>query len=155
MSGDAHFAGLERMYVAAPINRFYRPTIRIEEGRATIEMEVEERHFHAAGAVHGSVSFKMLDDSAFFAANSLEREVLVLTSSFTTYFLRPVSSGGIRAEGRVVSRSRSRFLAEAVVTDADGREIARGSGVFVRSRLELEELPGYASGPSEDDAGEG
>ena len=72
------------MYLAAPINDFYEPRIEIHEAEAVIEAEVSRRFFHAAEAVHGSVYFKMLDDAAFFAASSLEREVFVLTTTFTT-----------------------------------------------------------------------
>ena len=97
IGGDPHFRGLERMYLAAPINAFYEPSIEVLEGEATIGIEVEDKLHHAAGAVHGSVYFKMLDDAAFFAANSVEREFFVLTASFTTYFTRPVSDGSIRA----------------------------------------------------------
>ena len=145
MSDDPHFSGLERMYLAAPVNDFYRPTIEISEGYALVEIDVSERFFHAAEAVHGSVYFKMLDDAAFFAAASLEREVFVLTTAFTTYLTRPVSAGLIRSEGRVVNRTKSQFIAEAVARDGDGREIARGSGLFVRSKLALKDQRGYVS----------
>ncbi len=140
---DPHFVALERMYLAAPINELYRPTIHVSEGEATVEIEVSEKLFHAADAVHGSVYFKMLDDAAFFAANSLEREVFVLTTTFTTYLTRPVSSGRLRSVGRVVHRTRSQFIAEAVVSDSDGHEIGRGSGVFVRGKVRLREARGY------------
>jgi len=145
MTRDAHFERLERMYLAAPINGIYRPRIQVSEGEATIEVDVSPDFFHAGGAVHGSVYFKVLDDAAFFAAASLEREAFVLTTSFTTYLTRPVSSGVIRAVGRVVNRNRSQFIAEAVAYDGEGREIGRGNGLFVRSKLPLAEQPGYAT----------
>lgn len=144
METDPHFIALQNMYLAAPINEFYRPVIEVSEAQATIEIDVTDKLFHAARAVHGSVYFKMLDDAAFFAANSLEREVFVLTTSFTTYLTRPVSAGRLRSVGRVVNRNKSQFIAEAVVHDSKGNEIGRGSGVFVRSRLPLAEAMGYA-----------
>ena len=104
MTKDQHFIALENMYLAAPISELYHPSIEISDSEATIEIEVSERFFHSAGGLHGSVYFKMLDDAAFFAANSLEREVFVLTTSFTTYLTRPVSSGTLRSVGRVVNR---------------------------------------------------
>ena len=70
MAKDSHFKKLEKMYLAAPINEFYCPLIKITDSEATIEIEVTEKLFHSADAVHGSVYFKMLDDAAFFAANS-------------------------------------------------------------------------------------
>ena len=144
MSKDPHFLALQNMYLAAPINAFYRPSIDVSKAEATIEIEVSPQLFHAARAVHGSVYFKMLDDAAFFAANSLERRVFVLTTSFTMYLTRPVSSGSLRSVGRVVNRNRSQFVAEAVVYDAQGNEVGRGSGIFVRSKMPLSEAQGYA-----------
>lgn len=151
MSKDPHFVALENMYRAAPINGFYRPAVDIRNAEATIEIEISEKMFHAAGAVHGSVYFKMLDDAAFFAANSLEREVFVLTTSFTTYLTRPVSSGSLRSEGRVVNRNRSQFVAEAVLYDSENRELGRGSGIFVRGKTPLSGVPGYGPAGGKED----
>ena len=144
MAKDPHFTALQNMYLAAPINAFFRPTIDVAEAMATIEIEVSDKLFHAARAVHGSVYFKMLDDAAFFAANSLEREVFVLTTSFTTYLTRPVSSGRLRSVGKVVNHNKSQLIAEAIVYDSAGNDIGRGSGVFMRSKILLRETPGYA-----------
>ena len=143
MTKDPHFTALENMYLAAPISDLYHPSIEISDSEATIKIEVSEQFFHSAGGLHGSVYFKLLDDAAFFAANSLERDVFVLTTSFTTYLTRPVSSGTLRSVGLVVNRNKSQFIAEAVVHDSDGNEIGRGSGVFVRSKLLLSEIRGY------------
>lgn len=140
-----HFRALEAMYQAAPINDFYKPTMRVEEGEATIEIDVKREFFHAAHAVHGSSYFKMLDDAAFFAANSLEPEVFVLTTSFTTYITRPISEGKMIAKGKVVNRNKSQFIAEAVVYDQEGNEIGRGNGIFVRSKMRLIDAMGYAA----------
>lgn len=145
MTKNTHFTALENMYLAAPINKIYQPSIEVETAKASIEIEVSEKLFHAAGAVHGSVYFKMLDDAAFFAVNSLEQEVFVLTTNFTTYLMRPISSGMIRSVGRVVHRTRSQFIAEAVAYDSEGDEISRGSGTFVRGKYPLKDALGYFS----------
>ena len=138
-----HYRRLERMYLGAPTNRYYEPEIEIEDGVARIRVAVEEKFFHAATAVHGSVYFKVLDDAAFFAVGSLVDDVLVLTASFNLYLTRPVSSGVIQASGRVVHRSRRLFVAEAVASDSEGRELARGSGTFMRSQIALASEMGY------------
>jgi uncharacterized protein (TIGR00369 family) len=131
------------MYAAAPVNKIYKPVMEVSKGEAVIEIELSEKFHHSAGGVHGSVYFKMLDDSAFFAANSLE-EFFVLTTSFTTYITRPVASGKMKAIGKVVNKNRSQFIAESVVYDSEGREIGRGNGIFVRGKLPLVEAAGYA-----------
>jgi len=132
------------MYLAAPINRIFEPTITISDGEAEISIELKDGYFHSAGAVHGSVYFKMLDDAAFFAANSLEMDVFLLTASFTTYLTRPVSTGIIKSVGRVVNKTRTQFIAESIAYDSEGRAIGRGNGLFVRSKIRLAGTPGYA-----------
>ena len=130
-------------HFTAPINNIYKPRIHVSEGQSEIEIELNKGYFHAANAVHGSVYFKMLDDAAFFAENSLEKEVFVLTTSFTIYLTRPVSSGIMRAIGKVVNSTKTQFIAESVGYDSEGNEIARGSGVFVRGKFKLTEALGY------------
>jgi uncharacterized protein (TIGR00369 family) len=143
MSHDNHYRSLENMYHAAPINEIYPPVIEVREGEATITVQMQKKYEHAAGGVHGSVYFKLLDDAAFFAANSLEHEVFVLTTSFTTYITRPLSGGHMRAEGKVVNKNRSQWIVEAVVYDDQDREIGRGNGIMVRSKVALQGIEAY------------
>ena len=131
------------MYLAAPANEYFRPEIRIDDGIAEVRLIVRPDFFHAASAVHGSVYFKLLDDATFFAASSLVDDVFVLTTSFNIYFLRPISAGVMTARGTIVSRSRRLIIGDGVVVDGDGREIARGSGTFMPSRVPLDERIGY------------
>ena len=143
MAGEEHFRKLERLYLAAPTNEYYRPEIRVSEGRAEVAVRVRPDFFHAAGAVHGSVYFKLLDDAAYFAVNSLVEDVLVLTAQFTLYLLRPVTGGEMRASGRVVSASRRLFVAESEIVDSRGKPVARGSGSFLRSEIPLSDTVLY------------
>ena len=145
MIDTTHFSALESMYAAAPVNQFYLPKMAVSEGYAEIEIHVGEQFHHSAGAVHGSVYFKMLDDAAFFAANSLESEFFVLTASFTTYMTRPVTTGRIKSIGQVVNQTRSQFIAESILYDNEDREVGRGNGIFVRGKLPLKEAKGYLS----------
>ncbi len=138
-----HYTKLERLYLSSPTNEYYRPKIHIEEGTAHIEIDVRSELFHAAHAVHGSHYFKCLDDAAFFAVSSMVRDVFVLTANFTIDLMRPIDEGRMIAEGRVVSRSRRLFWAEATLRDAQGRQLARGSGTFLPSRIELCPAVGY------------
>jgi uncharacterized protein (TIGR00369 family) len=140
---NEHCRRLERMYLAAPANEYFRPEIQIAEGTAEVRLTVRPDFFHAASAVHGSVYFKLLDDATFFAASSLVDDVFVLTASFTIYFLRPISAGVMTARGTIVSRSTRLLIGEGVLVDGDGKEIARGSGTFMPSRVVLDERVGY------------
>ncbi|HEX9944964.1 MAG TPA: PaaI family thioesterase [Thermoanaerobaculia bacterium] len=144
MSREEHRRRLERMYVGAPCNEYYAPRIAIGEGVCDVVIPVQEKFFHSGGAVHGSVYFKVMDDAAFFAANSLVEEVLVLTATFTVSFLRPISRGELRARGTVVHAADRLLFAESVVSDSEGKVIGRGNGGFVRSRIALTPEIGYA-----------
>ena len=143
MTQEQHYRQLENMYMAAPINQIYPPEIEIEKGQSTISVDMVEQYYHSAGAVHGSVYFKLLDDAAFFAANSLEPEFFVLTTSFNLYITRPISTGRMKAVGKVVNYNKSQFIVESIAYDERGKEIARGSGVFVRGKLPLVDAKGY------------
>lgn len=132
------------MYHSAPVNAYFRPALTIREGEAEVEIAVRPDFFHAAAAVHGSVYFKALDDATFFAVNSLVTDVFVLTVSFNLYLTRPISQGTMRARARVAHRSRQLFLAEGELFDGEGRQIARGSGSFMKSTIALSGEIGYA-----------
>ncbi len=141
---EAHFRALEGLYAAAPINRLFDSSLEIAEpGVARIRFAVDERYYHAGGAAHGTSYFKMLDDAAFYAANSLVTDRFLLTTGFNLLFTRPLTAGPVAAEGRWVSGKRRVFIAEAKLVDADGEEVARGTGTFMRSRIALAGLPGY------------
>jgi len=140
---DVHHRKLEAMYLRAPINRFYQPTIAIASGQASVEIDVREEFFHAAKAVHGSVLFKMLDDACFFAVASLVPDVFVVTASFTTYMTRPVTDGRLVSKGRVVHAGKGTLIAEAVLSLVGGKEVARGSGSFQKTAIALDESLGY------------
>lgn len=144
--GEAsHFRALESLYAAAPINRLFDSSLEIAEpGYARIRFTIDERYFHAGGAAHGTSYFKMLDDAAFYACNSLVTDRFLLTTQFNLLFTRPLGEGPVTAEGRWISGRRRVFVADARLIDEEGEEVARGTGTFMRSRIALASLPGYA-----------
>ena len=142
-----HFAALEALYASAPVNALFPSSLTITgEGRARIAFTVDERVHHAAQAAHGTIYFKMLDDAAFYAANSLVTDRFLLTTAFNLHFTKPIRRGPVVAEGRWVSGRRRVFVAEAHLIDGEGDEIGRGTGTFMRSRIALSSLPGYRAG---------
>jgi len=141
-----HWRALEGLYASAPINALFRSQLEITgEGRARITFDVNRDLFHAAGAAHGTVFFKMLDDAAFYAANTMITDRFLLTSAFNLHLTKPMRAGRVVAEGRWISGRRRVLVAESRLIDRDGEEIARGTGTFVRSRIALSSLSGYAN----------
>jgi uncharacterized protein (TIGR00369 family) len=140
----AHYRALESLYAAAPINRLFESRLEIvESGMSRIHFEIGEQHYHAAGAAHGTSYFKMLDDAAFYACNSLVTDRFLLTTAFNLLFTRPLKAGPVIAEGKWVSGQRRVFVGEARLIDEHGEEAARGTGTFMRSSIPLAGLPGY------------
>ncbi|HWK35993.1 PaaI family thioesterase [Sphingomonas sp.] len=141
---EAHFRALESLYDAAPVNRLFDSRLEITgAGQARISFTVSGDFYHAAGALHGTAYFKMLDDAAFYAANSLVSDRFLLTTAFNLLFTRPLREGPVIAEGRWVSGHRRVMVAEARLVDASGEEAARGTGTFMKSHIPLAGLPGY------------
>lgn len=142
---ELHHRALERLYASAPINQKFASRLEIPgAGISRLTFTVSEDDFHAAGAAHGTIYFKMLDDAAFYAANTLATDRFLLTTSFNLHFTKPVRSGEVVAEGKWVSGRRRVFVAESRLVDAEGDEIGRGTGTFMRSRIPLSSLPGYS-----------
>jgi uncharacterized protein (TIGR00369 family) len=136
-SDAEHFRKLERMYAAAPINRWFAPALSVSSGRAEVRIPLRQEFHHAAGATHGAVYFKALDDATFFAANSLVTDVFVLTASFELELLRPVVAGELRAVAQVTERGERRIVVEGELFDGEGALVARGKGRFARSKIPL------------------
>jgi acyl-coenzyme A thioesterase PaaI-like protein len=144
---QAHFRALEQLYRSAPVNDLFESVLEIPEpGLARIRFEVPPSAFHAAGAAHGTLYFKMMDDAAFYACNSLVSDRFLLTTAFNLVFTRPLKSGPVLAEGRWISGRRRVFVGEARLIMADGEEAARGTGTFMRSHIALSGLEGYRPG---------
>ena len=140
----AHYRSLESLYRSAPVNHLFQSRLEIVgPGHARIRFAVEESSFHAAGAAHGTLYFKMLDDVAFYAANSLISDRFLLTTAFNLHFTKPMRGGEAVAEGRWISGRRRVLVAEGRILDSEGEECARGTGTFLRSHIPLSGLAGY------------
>ena len=133
------------MYLNANLNQqiYDTTTCHIYHEGSEIGLTISDKYFHALGSIHGSVYFKLLDDAAFFAVNSIVKDVFVLTTSFNINLIRPVNSGSLRAIGKVKFKSKNLYVAESTLIDDKGREIAFGTGNFAKSKIVLSEDIGY------------
>lgn len=139
-----HYRKLERMYHAAPCNDGIDPALNVRsEGAAELRIGVDESNHHAAGGVHGSYYFKALDDATFFAANSLVEDVFLLTTDFHLQLTRPVSTGELVATAEVVNDHPKHLIADGVLHDGEGNQLARGTGTFAKSDVALSPDVGY------------
>ena len=140
-----HYNRLQKMYLNANINTkiFNTTTAKISKAKAEIGLTISEKHFHALGAIHGSVYFKLLDDAAYFAVSSIVEDFFVLTTSFNLNIVKPVNKGKLTAIGKVRFKSRSLYTAESTLYNDKGEEIAFGTGNFSKSKVPLSKEIGY------------
>jgi uncharacterized protein (TIGR00369 family) len=141
---EAHFRRLARLYASAPITKWFGASVEVADGHAIVTIPIRTEFLHAAAAVHGSVYFRALDDSAFFAANSRVTDVIVLTVSFTVQFIAPVSQGVLIATGSIVHETGRLLFAESQLRDDSGRLLATGTGTFTRTGIPLDASVGYS-----------
>ena len=133
------------MYLQSNITReiYETTTITIGSKTSEIRLNIQEKYFHALGAIHGSLYFKLLDDAAFFAVNSVVTDKFVLTSNFNINLLRPASEGTLTAKGELEFQSRNLFIASARLYNEAGKEIGFGTGHFMKSQIDLTPEIGY------------
>lgn len=146
--GLQHFRNLEKMYESAKINQLVFSGSRLEvcEHIARITFPVFPQFHHAMDAMHGCVYFKMLDDACYFSAASSEFEFFLLTKSFTIHFLRPHNEGIVLAEGRFLGEKNGVLESEGTLWNESGKIVAKGSGVFARSKSKLQGVSAYSNG---------
>ena len=139
-----HFERLLKMYKLAPIHEFYEGIhMELEQKKATITLPIDRRYFHAAMSAHGSVYFKLLDDSAYFACQTEVTDFFIVTTSFNIQLLRPITRGTIKAIGEVDFVSKQMMTATSKLFDEKGRLVGTGQGQFLKSALPISEVDGY------------
>jgi len=139
---DQYFEFLIDLYQSARINNaFFKGSgMELSPGKCKIRLEVRPEHHHGMDAIHGAVYFKLLDDAAYFAAQTVEKTFYIVTTGFNIHLLRPVSEGLLLAEGSVRLASPHLLMADAVLYNAQGKEVAYGTGHFAMSKLKLPNL---------------
>ena len=136
-SHEQHYRKLENLYHHAPVNTAIPCRITVGEGRAEVVLTAGEEFWHSAKALHGSLYFKGLDDAAYFAANSIERECLVLTAQFQIEFLGMVTCDTLRSVGTFERRDGRKIWASSEQFDPEGNLVAKGSGLFIVGKFPL------------------
>jgi uncharacterized protein (TIGR00369 family) len=92
--------------------------IAIEPGRATFELDADERHHNPMGTLHGGILCDIADSAMGLAYGSTLGEGESFTTlQLTINFLRPIRSARLTAEGTIVQQGRSAGMTECSVTD--------------------------------------
>jgi uncharacterized protein (TIGR00369 family) len=100
---------------------------RLGEGEAKLSMDVAKRFYNPMGTLHGGIMTDLADACMGLATiSTLNAGERFTTLELKMNFLRPVYQGKIVCEAKVLHRGRTIALAEAVVRNSEGKEVARG-----------------------------
>lgn len=143
---DLHFRNLEQMFAAASINQELITWAKLEVSseQAVLVLKMRDEYYHAAMSLHGAIYFKLLDDSAYFAAASAEPTYFLYTKSYQINFRRPVTGGVLTATGRLLKKADKEWIATSEIRNEQNQLVAAGEGIFVKSKLLLTDLVGYS-----------
>ena len=139
---NTHYKKLEKIYLNANLNKeiYSNTEILISKNYSEIKMPIKKDYFHALEAIHGSVYFKMLDDAAFFAAQSVVEDYMLLTASFNITFKMPVKNGYIKTTGTLCSITKKEFTAESKMYNSKNELVAFGNGIFKKSKISIDSI---------------
>ena len=116
--------------------------VELEIGRSLLEIDLKEKHLQPFGAVHGGVFSSIIDAATWWAAFSeLDEEMGMTTVDLKLNNLAPAVTGKMIARGRRIKLGRTLGLADAEVTNHEGKLIAHGtSTLMLIPELGLEHL---------------
>lgn len=101
-------------------------------GEAHLELDLAEKHLQPFGQVHGGVCASLVDAAAFWALyTQAPGEAGLTTVEMKLNYLAPCQAGRLSGHGRSIRLGRSLGLAEASLTDQDGRLVAHGTATLM------------------------
>jgi uncharacterized protein (TIGR00369 family) len=99
-------------------------------GQAIASFDAGPQHANPMGTLHGGVLCDVADMAMGMAfASTLAPDESFTTMSLTINFFRPVWRAHLRAEARVVNRSRNTGYLECEITDQDDKRIAKAASI--------------------------
>ena len=108
----------------------------VDEGTATLSLEIEKHHTNGHGVCHGGVIFALADSAFAFACNSRNQATVAQHNSITYIAPGPLGER-LTATAREVSLTGRSGIYDVSVTTQDGTLIAafRGGSRTIRGTL--------------------
>jgi uncharacterized protein (TIGR00369 family) len=120
--------------------------VEVAPGSSTARLAYRPDLAQPAGIMHGGVIATLIDTGIAHALLMTDRFLelreergALVSVDLRVKFLRPVSEGTVECNARVVRLGRTVIHAEAVVTDAQGKDVALGDATYMAvpgSRIE-------------------
>lgn len=122
LAGDVELAPITELLGVRPVS--------LEEGRAQVSLEADERLHNAMGTLHGGVLCDVADVAMGVAmATVLDDDETFATLQTSIGYLRAVRNGRLVATARVVQRGRTTGHLECEIHDGEENLVARVTSV--------------------------
>ena len=104
---------------------------RWEPGYVLKEWPLDREMLNPAGVLFGGYYGALADQMLSFAAMSvLEDDEALRTTDMQLWYFRPISTGPVKVESRIVNRGRTLIHGEVTFTPPDGKLAARATGAM-------------------------
>lgn len=109
--------------------------VNFEEGNVMVKISIGEYLKNTHGTLHGGVIASILDFIQCMQIRSVI-DCRCLTLNLHTHYFASVSEGYVYASATILSNGYKTAFAEGVLTDEQGKLIAKGTGTFKLVRAE-------------------
>lgn len=97
-------------------------------GYSLVEVDLENRHLNPFGGIHGGVYSSLIDTAAYWAVYcEVDENVGLISLDLKVDNLSPINEGRLIVEGKRIKIGRSVCLAEALITNGEGKQLAHGT----------------------------
>ena len=129
----AYIAALQESVRTAPYPTLIGMTLAdIGFDHCRIELLLAERHMQPFGIVHGGVLATLIDTATFWAGFlRLPEDAGMVNVDLKLNYLKAVSQGALRVQGKCLRAGRVISYTEASVFDAAGELVAHGTSTLM------------------------
>ncbi len=133
---------LIRYFNSAPIKKVYGMTLSYSSSNeAVFDLPYNPNFDHALDAIHGGVVLTLLDNAGWFTVAQFY-DVWISTADLHAQFLEPVAQTHLQGVGHVTRVGKRLAHATMDIKTPEGKLVARGSGTFAVSSLQLPPFKG-------------
>jgi uncharacterized protein (TIGR00369 family) len=143
-----HQEGLIKLLTKALFSALAMTITDIDIGICLVELTIQKEHLSPYGAIQGGVYSSIIDTAAYWAPYAeLDPDAGLISMDVTVHNLASVKGGRLLARGDRIKIGRTTCLAEATITDENGRIVAHGSSklLVTRGLQTIPQMTGYSA----------
>jgi uncharacterized protein (TIGR00369 family) len=138
----AHIESLIAIINQAPYFKLLSMAVKeLGVGFSVVEVDIENKHNHPFGGVHGGVYCSIIDTAAFWSAyGEADENSGLITLDVNVNFLAPVMDSKLIIKGRCIKTGKTICMTDATATTRTGKIIAAGTSKLLTS-YDLPSIP--------------